>query len=62
MQSQRKAILACPADMAEMHRLLNNLPILEAASADQLAIEAVQTCSDARPEMLLARHGMRMHR
>ena len=61
-QSQRKVILASPCDMAEMHRLLNNLPILKASTADDLAQEAVAACKASPPKALLKKHGLQMLR
>ena len=61
-QSARDIILACECDMAEMHRLLNNLPILKMASADQLAQDAVAAFKLAPPPTLLKKHGLHMMR
>lgn len=62
MQAARAHILACECDLAEMHRLLNNLPILRWATADQLAQEAVAAYKAASPETLLKQYRLRMLR
>ncbi|KAK9810962.1 hypothetical protein WJX73_001235 [Symbiochloris irregularis] len=62
MKSARAHILACECDLAEMHRLLNNLPILRWATADQLAQEAVQAYKEAPPQTLLKQYRLRMLR
>lgn len=62
VQAARAHILACECDLAEMHRLLNNLPILRWATADQLAQEAVAAYKAASPEVLLRQYNLRMLR
>lgn len=62
LQAARDHIFACECDMAEMHRLLTNLPILRWATADQLAQEAVAALKRNPPQNVVKRHRLRMLR
>ena len=62
VQAARHSIIRVGDDPAELHGMLNNLPILASLSADELACAAISLYRKHPPDQFLAQQRIRMKR